>query len=85
VNAPDLMQEEPMNDKATMVKARRPSILKSARASALFGDTRGAGLVEYIILVGLIALAALAGFQYFGTQVNTKARKLGDRVTTEIP
>jgi pilus assembly protein Flp/PilA len=82
------MQEEQMNDTASMVSARRPSrvsILKSARASALLGDTRGAGLVEYIILVGLIALAALAGFQYFGTQVNTKARNLGDRVTNEIP
>lgn len=72
-----------MNEKATIVS--RPWNLKSARLAALLGDTRGAGLVEYIILVGLIALAALAGFQYFGTQVNTKARNLGDRVQSEIP
>jgi Flp pilus assembly pilin Flp len=51
---------------------------------ALHADARGAGLVEYVILVGLIALTALAGFRYFGTQVNTKARDLGDRVTNEI-
>jgi Flp pilus assembly pilin Flp len=51
---------------------------------ALHADARGAGLVEYIILVGLIALAALAGFQYFGSSVNTKARQLGDRVQNEI-
>ena len=35
-------------------------------------DTRGANLVEYIILVGVIALIALAGFKMFGTQVQTK-------------
>jgi Flp pilus assembly pilin Flp len=51
----------------------------------LVSDTRGAGLVEYIILVGMIALAALAGFSYFGSSVNTKARSLGDRVQNEIP
>lgn len=61
------------------------SLIKSPRLRALFADTRGAGLVEYIILVGLIALAALAGFRYFGSSVNTKARNLGDRVSTEIP
>jgi Flp pilus assembly pilin Flp len=51
----------------------------------LLSDTSGAGLVEYIILVGLIALAALAGFSYFGSSVNSKARSLGDRVDREIP
>jgi len=35
-------------------------------------DTRGANLVEYIILVGVIALIALAGFKMFGQQVTTK-------------
>lgn len=57
----------------------------AARRPTLVSDTRGAGLVEYIILVGLIALAALAGFSYFGSSVNTKARSLGDRVQNEIP
>jgi Flp pilus assembly pilin Flp len=60
----------------------RPSL---THRGTLLSDTRGAGLVEYIILVGLIALAALAGFSYFGSSVNTKARHLGDRVNTEIP
>jgi Flp pilus assembly pilin Flp len=35
-------------------------------------DTRGANLVEYIILVGVVALIALAGFKAFGTSVTTK-------------
>jgi len=48
-------------------------------------DTRGAGLVEYIILVGLIALSALAGFRTFGTNVNAKATDLGARVTAIVP
>lgn len=65
-----------MNDKRSLIKS--PSL------RALLADTRGAGLVEYIILVGLIALAALAGFQYFGASVNGKARELGDRVRDEI-
>ena len=38
----------------------------------LVKDTRGANLVEYIILVGVIALIALVGFRLFGTTVNTK-------------
>lgn len=58
--------------------------LSKARLRWFLSDTRGAGLVEYIILVGLIALAALAGFSYFGTSVNNKARSLGDRVQNEI-
>ncbi len=36
------------------------------------GDTRGANLVEYIILVGVIALIAIAGFKIFGAKVRGK-------------
>lgn len=60
----------------TNISLVRPT---SARPS-LRSDTRGAGLVEYIILVGLIALAAIAGFQAFGTKVNQKAIDLGNEV-----
>jgi len=35
-------------------------------------DTRGANLVEYIILVGVVALISLAGFKIFGTSVTQK-------------
>jgi pilus assembly protein Flp/PilA len=35
-------------------------------------DTRGANLVEYIILVGVVALIALAGYKIFGTSVTNK-------------
>jgi pilus assembly protein Flp/PilA len=43
-----------------------------ARAASLLGDRRGANLVEYIILVGVIALIAIAGFKTFGGQVRAK-------------
>jgi pilus assembly protein Flp/PilA len=43
-------------------------------------DTRGAGLVEYIVLIGLIALVAASGFEYFGGKVHDKAETLGDEV-----
>jgi Flp pilus assembly pilin Flp len=35
-------------------------------------DTRGATLVEYVILVGVVAIIAFVGFQTFGTKVRTK-------------
>ena len=38
----------------------------------LVGDRRGANLVEYIILVGVIALIAIAGFKIFGSKVRGK-------------
>jgi Flp pilus assembly pilin Flp len=44
--------------------ARRPVV----------GDRRGAGLVEYLMLVGLIALVALAGFTAYGRHSETKTQ-----------
>jgi pilus assembly protein Flp/PilA len=38
----------------------------------LITDRRGANLVEYIILVGVIALIAIAGFKIFGGKVREK-------------
>jgi Flp pilus assembly pilin Flp len=43
-------------------------------------DTRGANLVEYIILVGVVALIALAGFKAFGTSVTTKINDQSGKV-----
>jgi Flp pilus assembly pilin Flp len=45
----------------------------------LLEDTRGANLVEYIILVGVVALIALAGFKIFGQKVTTK---INDQAST---
>jgi pilus assembly protein Flp/PilA len=46
----------------------------------LLKDTRGANLVEYIILVGVVALIAIAGFKIFGTRVEAKINEQADSV-----
>ncbi len=46
--------------------------MKLAQLKALLADTRGANMVEYIILVGVVAILAMAGFKYFGKNVNNE-------------
>jgi len=43
-------------------------------------DNRGANLVEYIVLVGVIALIALAGFKFFGKTVDKKINDQAGKV-----
>ena len=45
-------------------------------------DNRGANLVEYIILVGVVALIALAGFKFFGKKVTDKINDQANKVET---
>ncbi|MEJ7733359.1 MAG: C2 family cysteine protease [Polyangiaceae bacterium] len=45
-------------------------------------DTRGASLVEYIVLVGLVALVALGGFRAFGAAALDKVNAQADCVAT---
>jgi pilus assembly protein Flp/PilA len=40
-------------------------------------DARGANMVEYIILVGVVAVLAMAAFKAFGTSVQTKIQEQG--------
>ncbi len=42
--------------------------------------TRGANMVEYIILVGVIALLAVVGFKAFSASVSTTVTKQGESV-----
>ena len=44
-------------------------------------DTRGANLVEYIVLVGVVALIALAGYKFFGTKVTDKINEQAGAVS----
>lgn len=53
--------------------------MKLARQGGLHRGTRGSNLVEYILLVGLVAVVALVGFKKFGGSVNHKA--LGQATT----
>ncbi|HQB45957.1 MAG TPA: hypothetical protein PLV85_20265 [Polyangiaceae bacterium] len=43
-------------------------------------DNRGANLVEYIIMVGVIALIAIAGFKIFGEKVDKKVQEQASKV-----
>src|SRR5262249_34965561 len=43
-------------------------------------DTRGANMVEYIILVGVVALLAIVAFKYFNASVKTKVNQQADSV-----
>lgn len=46
----------------------------------LVRDEKGASLVEYIILVGIVALIAFGGFKYFGSKVTGAVHSQGDSV-----
>lgn len=43
-------------------------------------DTRGANMVEYIILVGVVALLAIVAFKAFNTSVSNKIQAQGKAV-----
>ena len=49
-------------------------------SKTLVKDTKGANLVEYILLVGLVAVVCLAGFQTFGKSVNSKIKGQAGKV-----
>lgn len=50
----------------------------------LFRDRRGAGMTEYIILVGVIAILGLAAFKAFGTKIMEKIQGQTDTVESEV-
>jgi Flp pilus assembly pilin Flp len=54
--------------------------MKLVRWSRFVKDTRGANMVEYIILVGVVAILAMAGFKVFGSKVQTEIQGQGTTV-----
>ena len=55
--------------------------IQAVRATKKFArDTRGANMVEYIVLVGVVALLAMAGFKTFGGELKTKITTQGTTV-----
>jgi len=54
--------------------------IKIRKLDELVRDTRGAGFVEYIILVGLVALFCIAAYTVFGQDVSTKVQEQAGRV-----
>jgi len=47
----------------------------------LKADTRGASFMEYVVLVGLIAIVCIAAYQAFGSAIGTKVQQFGTTVT----
>ena len=45
----------------------------SVRSTRLARDRRGASLIEYVLVVGLVAVVALAGYRTFGQRAQAKA------------
>ena len=75
---PALCSPEPA---AQVTRSKAVTRGKSAVApiQRLLRDRRGANLVEYIILVGVVALLALGAFKSFGGDLKTK---IGNQATT---
>jgi Flp pilus assembly pilin Flp len=54
--------------------------IKIRKFQELARDTRGAGFVEYIILVGLVALFCIVAYQAFGGAVSAKVTEQAGKV-----
>ena len=65
------------NDQLQVAKKRFP-------ARRFWLDQRGAGLVEYILLAGLIAIACILAFRGFGNRVSGTVTKQGEKVESEL-
>jgi len=57
-------------------------VLRSWIQAKLGRDERGANLVEYILLVALIALAVIAAVVFLRGQVSSKFDQTGSRLST---
>ena len=55
---------------------------RTTSLSKLVRDEKGATLMEYLMLAGLVAIAAFAGFKLFGTNVQTAINGQAETVST---
>ena len=54
------------------------------RVQVLLSDERGQDLIEYALVVALIAFAATAGMSSVATKINTAFNNIGSKLTTYI-
>jgi pilus assembly protein Flp/PilA len=54
------------------------------RMQTLLGDERGQDLIEYALVVALIAFAATAGMNTVATDINSAFTKIGSKLTTYV-
>lgn len=63
----------------------REWLLKNyVRVQVLLSDERGQDLIEYALVVALIAFAATAGMSSVATKINTAFNNIGSKLTTYI-
>lgn len=55
--------------------------MTTSTLKALQQDTRGASFMEYVVLVGLIAIVCIAAYQAFGEAIGTKVEEFGNTVS----
>ena len=58
----------------------RSQVMFALGLRRFIADRRGANMVEYILLVGVVALIAIAGFKLFGGKVREKIDEQGTSV-----
>jgi pilus assembly protein Flp/PilA len=69
---PEHQEKEEAMFIATAQSTPLPARTPAPRTARLLRDQRGASLIEYVLLVGVVALLAVAGFKIFGKAVNDK-------------
>jgi hypothetical protein len=52
----------------------------AARSRRALGDTRGGSYIEYLIVIGVVAIAAQLGWRKFGSTVSTVTTRQADQV-----
>jgi Flp pilus assembly pilin Flp len=51
------------------------------RLRSILRDTRGANMVEYMVIVGVVALLGIAAFTAFGEKIQEKIKEEGTKVS----
>jgi Flp pilus assembly pilin Flp len=64
------------------MKTESTTAATNGKKRSLLRDQRGASLVEYAMLAGLVAIAAFAAFSAFGTTVSGKVTNQAGTVSS---
>jgi Flp pilus assembly pilin Flp len=64
------------------MKTEMTTAATTGKKRSLLRDQRGAGLLEYVMLAGLVAIAAITAFGAFGGSVSTKVNNQATTVGT---
>jgi pilus assembly protein Flp/PilA len=74
--------EEITHMKDTMLKCYVAGQTVAERLRRMLGEERGQDLIEYALVVALIAFAAAAGMTTVATKINAAFTNIGTKLTT---